>query len=72
MHSLYIYIYIYIYCYLFRQDDSKQMRDQQFNNCLVVYIKKDVADSIDNETIIQRFQNKIKKLQKEILKFLYI
>ena len=55
MHSLYI--YIYIYCYLFRQDDSKQMRDQQFNNCLVVYIKKDVADSIDNETIIQRFQN---------------
>ena len=25
--------------------------------CLVVYIKRDVACSIDNETIMQRFQN---------------
>ena len=27
------------------------------NDCLVVYIKKDVACSIDNETIMHRFQN---------------
>ena len=27
------------------------MRDQYINNCLVVYIKKDVADNIDIETI---------------------
>ena len=34
------------------------MGDQQFNDCLVVYIDKDnVANSIDNKAIIQRFQN---------------
>ena len=27
------------------------------NDCLIVYIKRDVACSIDNEIIIQRFQN---------------
>ena len=27
------------------------------NGCLVVYIERDVACSIDNETIMQRFQN---------------
>ena len=27
------------------------------NDCLVVYIERDVACNIDNETIIQRFQN---------------
>ena len=27
------------------------------NNCLVVYVERDVAYSIDNETIMQRFQN---------------
>ena len=27
------------------------------NNCLVVYIEKAVARSIDNKTIMQRFQN---------------
>ena len=26
------------------------------NDCLVVYIEKDVICSIDNETIMQRFQ----------------
>ena len=31
--------------------------DQWMNNCLVVYIEKDIACSIDNETIMQRFQN---------------
>ena len=30
---------------------------QLMNDCLVVYIEKDVACSIDNETIMQRFQN---------------
>ena len=34
-----------------------RMRDQWMNNCLIVYIEKDVASSIDNETIMQRFQN---------------
>ena len=27
------------------------------NDCLVMYIKRDVVCSIDNETIMQRFQN---------------
>ena len=34
-----------------------QMGDQWMNDCLIVYIEKDVAYSIDNETIMQRFQN---------------
>ena len=34
-----------------------RMRDQWMNDCLVVYIEEDVACSIDNETIMQRFQN---------------
>ena len=34
------------------------MGDQQFNDWLVVYIDKDnVANSVDNEVIIQQFQN---------------
>ena len=35
-----------------------------------MYIEKNVADSINNEVIIQQFQN-MKNLQKEILK-LYV
>ena len=27
------------------------------NDCLVVYIEKDIVCSIDNETIMQEFQN---------------
>ena len=34
-----------------------RMGDQWVNDCLIVYIEKDVACSIDNETIMQRFQN---------------
>ena len=34
-----------------------RMGDQWMNDCLIVYIEKDVAYSIDNETIMQRFQN---------------
>ena len=34
-----------------------RMGDQRMNDCLVVYIEKDVACSVDNETIMQRFQN---------------
>ncbi|KAL4614323.1 hypothetical protein ACB092_07G045800 [Castanea dentata] len=34
-----------------------RMGDQWMNDCLVVYIEKDVTCSIDNETIMQRFQN---------------
>ena len=28
------------------------------NDCLIVYIERDVAYSINNETIMQRFQNR--------------
>ena len=31
--------------------------DQWMNDCLIVYIEKDVPYSIDNEIIMQRFQN---------------
>ena len=33
------------------------MGDQWMNDCLVTYIKNDVCDRIDNELIMQRFQN---------------
>ena len=33
-----------------------RMRDQWMNDCLVTYIESDVFDSIDNETIMQRYQ----------------
>ena len=33
------------------------MGDQWMNDGLIVYIEKDIACSIDNETIMQRFQN---------------
>ena len=31
--------------------------DQWLNDCLIVYIEKDIARRIDNESIMQRFQN---------------
>ena len=34
-----------------------QMGDQLMNVCSAMYIEKDVARAIDNEDIIQRFQN---------------
>ena len=34
-----------------------QMGDEWMNDCLVTYIERDVADKIDDELIIQRFQN---------------
>ena len=37
-----------------------------------MYIKKDVADSIDNETIIQRFQNKKKIVEGNFKIFIYL
>ena len=33
------------------------MGDQWMNDCLVGYNEKDVACRVDNENIIQRFQN---------------
>ncbi|KAM3699538.1 hypothetical protein ACJW31_05G032600 [Castanea mollissima] len=42
-----------------------QIRDQWMNDCLVVYIEKDVACSIDNETIMQRFQ-KMKNRRRQL------
>ena len=41
------------------------------NDCLIVYIERDVAYNIDNETIIQRFQN-IKTYKKVIVNFIYL
>ncbi|KAL5562178.1 hypothetical protein UlMin_031925 [Ulmus minor] len=34
-----------------------KMGDQWLNDCLTVYLEKDVFNAIDNEPIIQRFQN---------------
>ena len=34
-----------------------RMGKRWMNDCLMVYIEKDVVCSIDNETIMQRFQN---------------
>ena len=34
-----------------------RMGDELMNDFLVTYIEKDIFDSIDNESIIQRFQN---------------
>ena len=42
-----------------------RMEDQWMNDCLVVYIEEDVACSIDNETIMQRFQN-MKTLRRQL------
>jgi hypothetical protein len=33
------------------------MGDQWINDCLVTYIEKDVSNAVENEMIIQRFQN---------------
>ena len=33
-----------------------RMGNQWMNDCLIVHIERDVAYSIDNETIMQRFQ----------------
>ena len=34
-----------------------QMGDQWMNDQLLVYVEKDIFDSIDNYTIVQHFQN---------------
>ena len=34
-----------------------RMGDQWMNDCLIVYIERDVTCNIDNETIVQQFQN---------------
>ena len=34
-----------------------RLGDAWMNDCLVTYIEKDVFNKIDNEQIIQRFQN---------------
>jgi hypothetical protein len=33
------------------------MSDEWLNDCLVIYVERDVLDSVDDELIIQRFQN---------------
>ena len=44
---------------------------QWMNDCLIVYIERDITCSIDNKTIIQRFQN-IKTHKKVIVNFIYL
>ncbi|KAL4618789.1 hypothetical protein ACB092_06G035300 [Castanea dentata] len=39
-----------------KNEMRNRMGDQWMNHCLIVYIEKDVACTIDNETIMQRFQ----------------
>jgi hypothetical protein len=34
-----------------------QLGDEFLNDCLVTYIEKNVFDKVDNELIMQRFQN---------------
>ena len=34
-----------------------QLGDKWMNDCLIVYIERYIACSINNETIVQRFQN---------------
>ena len=34
-----------------------RMGDSLMNDCLITYIEKDVFEMVDNEAIIQRFQN---------------
>ncbi|PRQ45095.1 putative HAT dimerization domain-containing protein [Rosa chinensis] len=34
-----------------------RMGDKFMNDCLISYVEKDIFTSIDNETILQRFQN---------------
>ena len=46
------------------------MKDQYFNDWLVMYIEKDVVDRIDNKPIIKWFQNM--KTCKTKFKTLYI
>ena len=41
------------------------------NDCLVVYIEKDVTCNIDNEIIMQQFQN-IKTCKKKFVNFMYL
>ena len=56
-----------LYGYLFRQDEREI---SSLMITLLCILKKNIADSINNEAIIQQFQN-MKNLQKEILK-LYV
>ena len=39
------------------------MEDKWMNDCLIVYIEKDVTNRIDNKVIMQQFQNMKKKIQ---------
>jgi hypothetical protein len=34
-----------------------RMSDEWLNDCLVIYVERDVLDSVNDELIIQRFQN---------------
>ena len=59
----------FIYCILLRQDISNWMGDQKRNDCLVVYIEKDVVDSIDKSIYISLLRF-LGKLTQKILIFL--
>ena len=40
-----------------------RMRDQLMNDNLIVYVEKDIFDSVDNEVIMQRFQSMKPRVQ---------
>jgi hypothetical protein len=46
------------------------MGDQWMNDCLVTYNESDVFDSIEKESIMQRFQN-MKTRRKKLLNFFF-
>ena len=52
-----------------KNEFRNQMEDEWINNNLIVYVEKDVFNSIDNESITQYFQNM--KSRREQLKMCY-
>ena len=40
-----------------KTDLRNRMRDEWLNDSLLAYVEKDIFDTIDRETIMQRFQN---------------
>jgi hypothetical protein len=40
-----------------KESSRNRMGDQLLNDCLVTYIERDLLKRVDNERIIQRFQN---------------
>ena len=49
---------------LIKSDLRNKMGDQWLNDCLIIYIEKDVFDSVSNDAIVQYYQDmKIRREQ---------